>query len=79
MRCYELDLYFQMRANAQKPDKVTAGFHLPQTEIVRDAEGTKVVRRTTPTLLERLIARSAGQTLPVPKKRGRPSKKGVTV
>ncbi len=46
------------------------------TEIVRDAEGTKVVPRTTPTLLERLIARSAGQALPVPKKRGRP-RKGV--
>jgi hypothetical protein len=76
---YELDLYLQMRANAQKPDKVKAGFHLPQIEIVADAEGTKVVPRKTLTLIERLIARSAGQTLPVVKKRGRgrPKKGGA--
>jgi len=51
---------------------------LPKTEIVRDAEGTKVVPRKTPTLIERLIARSAGQTLPAPKRgRGRPRKGGA--
>jgi len=73
---FELDLYLQMRSNVQKPDKVEAGFHLPKNEIVRDAEGTKAVPRKTPTLIERLIARSSGRTLPSPKERGRPSKKG---
>lgn len=77
---FEQQLYvLQAYANARRPDKVVAGGQLPRYETVRDAEGTKVVPRTTPTLIERLIARSAGKTLAVPKakKRGRPRKGGA--
>lgn len=40
----------------------------------RDSSG-ELVAVKRPTLLQQLIARSAGQTLPVPKKRG-PKRKG---
>lgn len=44
------------------------------THLERDSSGELVARRT-PSLLARLIARSAGQTLPAPKRgRGRPPK-----
>jgi len=50
----------------------------PTIRLEKDASGEFVASRA-PTLLEKLLARSAGQTLPAPKRgRGRPRKGGAT-
>lgn len=73
---FEKSLFLQVRANAHNPEKVDAPFHLPKYETVRDSEGLVSKKRTSLTLIERLLVKAGVQAAPPPMaskpRRGRP-------